>query len=76
MDLVGWTIGGAGIAYGIWSDYNSKKERQRIHSFLKGLKPGVEANNTAGVLAAINDEMARLIPPKKTTSDQPPTSSP
>jgi hypothetical protein len=71
MDIVGWIIGVVGLAYAIWTDCRSKKEQQRIHSFLKGLKPGVEANNPTGVLAAINDEMARLIPPKKTTSNQP-----
>jgi len=65
MDIVGWTIGIAGLVYAIWTNYRSKAQRQRIHSFLKALKPGVEAGNKAGVLTAINDEMPRLIPPKK-----------
>jgi len=69
MDIVGWIIGAAGLGYGLWSDYNSRKEKQRLHSFLKALKTGVEANNTNGVLKAINDEMERLIPPKNRRRD-------
>jgi hypothetical protein len=43
----------------------AKEERQRVHSFLKALKPSIGTKNTAEILDAINDEMARLIPPKK-----------
>jgi len=63
MDFVGWVIGLVGLAYGVWTNHTSKVERQRLHSFLKGLKPDVEANNAPKVLEAIKDEMARLIPP-------------
>jgi hypothetical protein len=55
---------------------DSKEERQRLHSFLKALKPSIVTKNKAEILDAINDEMERLVPPKKSSSDGPPTSSP
>jgi len=64
MDWIGWIIGIAGVGYAVWTDLRSRTERRRLHSFLKGLKPGVEAGNVKGVIAAINDEMAMIIPPK------------
>lgn len=65
MDWIGWAIGMIAIGYAVWTDYRSRTERRRLHSFLKGLKPGVEAGNADGVIRAINDEMATLCRPKK-----------
>jgi len=65
-DLIGYAIGLIGIGYGIFSDYNARKERIALHGFLKGLKTGVlEKPDHENLIKAIDDEMGRLIPPKK-----------
>lgn len=69
VDWIGWIIGVAGIAYAIWTDYRSRTQRERLHSFLKGLKTGVvEKPDHDALLTAINDEMATLIRPAKNQS--------
>ncbi len=47
------------------TEMNARAERGRLHSFLKGLRAAVFAGEAAKapMLGAINDEMARLIPP-------------
>jgi hypothetical protein len=68
MDWVGWGIGVVGIAYAIWTDYRARTQRERLHAFLKGLKTGVvEKPDHGALLNAINDEMAVLIPPRKSS---------
>jgi hypothetical protein len=69
MDIVGWSIGVVSLAYAVWTNHRANVERKRsnaqrqyLHSFLKGLKPSIDSPR---VLAAINDEMERLIPPRK-----------
>lgn len=57
---------------GVWGILESRElarklrsEKEQMHSFLKALKAGVVPNNEANLLNAINDEMARLQPPKE-----------
>jgi hypothetical protein len=63
MDWIGWILGAFAIAYAVWKDHEYRVERGRLHSFLKAFKPNVPAGSREE--KAIEDEMARVIPPKK-----------
>jgi hypothetical protein len=68
MDIIGWSIGAVSLGYAIWTNHKSNVERGRMHSFLKGLKPSIQGDNAQKVVHAIEDEMQRLIPPRKSKS--------
>ena len=69
LPVVGCLIGIGGIVVGVVgnmearrSDRRSRRERERMHSFLKGLKPSIGRGLPNEIVWAINDELERLIP--------------
>jgi hypothetical protein len=67
--IMGCVIGIGGIGVGIVgnikarrSDRRYRRERERMHSFLKGLRPSIGRGLPNEIVWAINDELERLIP--------------
>jgi len=55
-----------GFLYGLYSDWRRRTEREWIHAALVLLKPSIQGPNQAAVIAAINNMLEFLKPPKKT----------
>lgn len=64
MNWVSLIVGILGIVYGVWSDVKRKRQRDWVHMALANLKPGIQQPNRDEVLAAINNMMESLKPPK------------
>ena len=67
-DWIGITglIGGiVGVAYAVGSDVARRSQRHWVHMALVNLKPSIQGPNRADVLAAINNMLEFLKPPKK-----------
>ena len=67
--IVGCAIAIGGIVVGIVGNMNARRsdrrirrERERMHSFLKGLRPSIGRGLPNEIIWAINDELERLIP--------------
>ena len=59
------TVGLLGIAFAVWSEVKRKGEREWVHMALVNLKPSIAGPKAPEVLAAINNMLAFLKPPKK-----------
>ncbi len=64
LSIGGLVVGIVGAGYGIWSDRRRRSDRQWVHMGLANLKPAIRGDNRAEVIAAINNMMAFLKPPK------------
>ena len=63
-DWIGWGIGLVAIIYAIITDCRARKKLDIAHSGLVSLKPAIQGQNKAEVIAAINDLLAKLQSPK------------
>jgi hypothetical protein len=57
-------VGLLGFGFGVWSEVKRKGEREWIHMALVNLKPSIQGSNKPGVIAAINNMLEFLNPPK------------
>jgi hypothetical protein len=69
VGVAGRAVGVVGTGYGIGSDVKQKGVQQWVHMALVNLKPGIQGENRDGVLAAINNMLEFLQPPKKRKSN-------
>jgi hypothetical protein len=54
----------AGVVYGTWSDLKRRSEREFIHMALVNLKASIQKLQSPGDIAAINNMLEFLKPPK------------
>ncbi len=65
--MINWVsliVGIVGVAYGVWSDVKRKSQREWVHMALGNLKPAIQGPNKGEVIAAINNMLEFLKPPK------------
>jgi hypothetical protein len=58
-------VGLLGLGFGFWSEFKRKSEREQIHVALVNLKPSIQGPNAGKILAAIDNMLEFLKPPKK-----------
>jgi hypothetical protein len=65
IGVAGLVVGIVGVAYAVGSDVKRRSQRQWVHMALVNLKPSIQGTNRDDVLAAINNMLEFLKPPKK-----------
>jgi hypothetical protein len=56
----GLFVGAVGLIYAIWTERRARRRLDITHAFLVGLKPSIEGPRRDEILAAINDQLAKL----------------
>jgi hypothetical protein len=57
-------VGAVGLVYGFRSESKRSTEREWIHVALVNIKPAIQGENQAGAIAAINNMLEFVKPPK------------
>jgi hypothetical protein len=64
IGISGLVVGIVGVALAVWSDVTRRSQRHWVHMALVNLKPSIQGPNRDDVLAAINNMLEFLKPPK------------